>query len=129
MKRKKLRKLKRLPNWKSLLEPLRLQSIKAHKDWLDSGRPIEGDIHEEMKTKRKVYNKAVKLARTKEHEERSRRLMEEGMNNDMKLIEGIRKYRYTEKSDDLPDSIDGEFDNEKIANKIKEVYEELYNKN
>ena len=48
----KRKKLKGLPSWKTDIEPLRVASIKAHKEWLDSGKPTEGELHERMKTKK-----------------------------------------------------------------------------
>ena len=50
----------RMPGWNDLVSGVHQQALFHHRQWKDSGRPIHGDIYENMKKSRRDYHYAVR---------------------------------------------------------------------
>ena len=117
-----------VPGWQEHVKPFREDSVFWHAVWRSAGRPIQGDLFENMKKSRNSYHYAVRKVKKKADMIRAQRLLEASEASSVDLLNEMKKIKGKKKSShDLPDEVEGTNGEANIVETFCKVYEELYN--
>jgi hypothetical protein len=87
-----------------------------------------GELHRVMCWSRNKYHYAVRKLRNQEHSLKAQELVEASEQGDIELLKAMKEIKGSKsKVQSMPDCIEGETEPDEILDKLKEVYETLYN--
>ena len=118
----------RTPGWKENVEPFRQDALFWHSVWLSAGSPNTGQLHRLMCWSRNKFHYAIRKLEKKAENAKAEILLEASEQNDIDLLAEMKKMKGSKsKGQVMPDVVDGETEPDKILEKFKVVYENLYN--
>ena len=117
-----------IPEWNSVIRPLKEDSLFWHSVWLSAGRPSTGGLHMVMCHVRSKYHRAVKLAKREIRQRKNVELSNAAELGNLEMLNEFKKSLCSKKkAQQLPDCVEGKVSHEDILDQFKQRYEELYN--
>ena len=112
----------RLPEWNTLIKPLRQSSIFWHQLWQACGKPNEGQVAAIMRTTRAKYHRAIKEAKKHIKDRKNNELITQLCCKDYKAFwSNIRNMSRT--SNICTENIDGKSNEREICSLLENKYE------
>ena len=112
------------PGWSTEVEPHREMAQFWHQVWLSAGRPINTDLHFQMKRARNVYHYHVRKLKRSQDAIKRNKLLDACLNGNGELFSEIKKLRNSKPC--TANSMDG-VRGVGIADHFKSIYSDLYN--
>ena len=117
-----------IPGWSAEVEPFRAQSKYCFRVWLADGKPSTGEIHSAKIRSHSQFKHAVRRVRRSAKLHQAKALYGAALDGDMKLMKEMKRVLSGRgPTDELPSTVDGATGEQEVADKFREVYEELYN--
>ena len=115
-----------IPGWNEYVRHWKDLSVFWRAVWISAGRPLDNELHRNMKFHRNRFHYAIR--RVKKHEDtlRKNKFFQYCLQNNVNdLFSELRQMR--NKNNKQAKMIDGKCSNVEIANHFKETYEQIYN--
>ena len=118
----------RLPGWNETVKPLKKEAKFWYSVWLSAGRPLSNALHSVMINTRVKYRCAVRKAQQLANNQKAQSLLEAAEHGDISILKQMRRVMGDRKSpQELPASLEGEYEEKAIVEKFGSLYKELYN--
>ena len=115
-----------IPGWTDYIQEYKEQSVFWKALWLSAGRPIDNDLHRNMKFFRNQYHYAIRRVKNHETKIRKNKFAQACLDNNINdIFEEIRKMR--NKTSQVSKVIDGKCNTDDIAEHFKQIYDQIYN--
>ena len=112
--------------WSSEVEKLRILSKQSYQAWISEGKPRDGDTFILKKESNANYRYAVRKLQRSSKLQRAKSLFEASLKSDLNLLNEMKKIvNGSPAMDDLPEEVDGVKGEQEIANKFREVHNDL----
>ena len=118
-----------LPEWNSVIQPLKEDSLFWHAVWLSAGRPSKGGLHLVMSHVRSKYHRAVKIAKRNLAKMKNNELISAAELGNVEFIKQFQKHIFKKEKtcQQVPDCLEGKVTHDDILETFKQRYEHLYN--
>ena len=117
-----------IPGWNNECRELRLQSRYTYRAWVAAGKPNQGEIHTAKLRAHSVYIQAIRRIKRNQKRYEAEALLEASLKGDLDLFREMKRVRTGKNTmEELPDEVESAKGEDEIAEKFKEVYENLYN--
>lgn len=117
------KKISRIANWNEDVLPYKDTAWFWHSVWQSAGRPINTELHRQMKRTRNLYHFQIRKNKKMIKTLKRNALLDACINGNGDIFDIIKKQRKTKTS--LPTTIDGVSSN--IGNHFANIYSQLYN--
>ena len=117
-----------IPGWNNECRDLRLQSRYTYRVWVAAGKPNQGEIHTAKLRAHSVYMQAIRRIKRNQKRYEAEALLEASLKGDLDLFREMKRVRTGKTTmDELPEEVESANGEDEIAEKFRQVYENLYN--